>query len=55
MVNLSKNAVLLTEPKEKLNNQVLERRGNRMAPKVSVATTLRMHPSEFVCTQDSDF
>lgn len=40
MASLSKHVELPAEPKEKLNNQVLERTGNRMAPKISVAKTL---------------
>ena len=40
MANLSKSVVLFTESKEKLNNQVLERAGNRMAPPISAATPL---------------
>lgn len=49
--NLSKNVVLLTESKEKLNDKVLERTGNRMASKISVTTILiEMHSSPFVPT-----
>lgn len=56
MASWRKNAVLLTESKEKLNNHVLESTGTKMASKTSVAITLiECNASLCFSIQDSNF